>query len=785
MINRLSSTGLKGPGFTDALAPVTIWVGANSSGKTSRLDTVQLAARGRHPDPQIGGTNAGIMQLAAGKSLSVRMDYSHNGVTHQVQRDWTPSKTGYTCSNSEPCDDFAALLLNPRDYFSLSPAKQVEYVADLVTVTDPQFTVEGLTAAVKNIHLDTNTPASESAINAVCDRLRAVNASGPLPWLEAALADTKASLKSANASRKRMVGITTGLEQLRAQDTEAVTTTGTVERDLTQARAKLAVLQGDEGQLKARVAAAAAGRARREALEAVKTPEGVNEAALVADRDQLAAKIADLSESVRNRLVPTDELGRTLATCKAQRDAALESVTGLGQRIVRLEAVKAPVFDFEKNGAEVKRLGQLVADLSGSFNRRTKTVQQVADSVLRLQVDKAAAAAKYTECRSQIEQIQADIVKFMARDCCPICLANGGDWQARWKAEQEKRIAELQKKMDTVTIEGTRLKKELERVARIGADMRTEDEQLRVAQTELAAVDRQNEDALAAKCRYTDIQTELAHVKKEREQQQARADLAFIKIAELQPSYDAYVIVDRELDTLRLRHSNAVTLLASAAAALSKFKTAQAELAALPVPESERTLAHEQTQIGDKMAEWRVRISDLEAKAREIAALRGSLRSQMQAAQKATELEQEIAVLKATEELLRERQSALVTRAFEPLLEVCNRVTSCIIPWRIEYRDGLLGYTKDGTFVTSVTFNGAFQAVVFIGLAVALSQGSPERVVVFDELTRIIGSNKRRLVVLMLELIQDGTITQFLGNDGEGEPYRDLGEEVKIITVEP
>ena len=787
MITSLSATGLQGGDFTDTLAPVTIWTGDNASGKTKRLNAIQLAARAEHPDPKIGSSNAGIMQLASGPKLRVDMEY-RGSVSGRVVRNWTTTKTGFSLDINTPLDAFPSLLLNPREYFGLSPAKQIELVAGMVKVDDPQFSVAGLTAAVKNIKLpnSANTPASEAAVSEVCNSLRSIPATAPLPWLEAALKLVKESLSTANGTKKRMVGVTTGLEQLRAQDTAAEAGTGTVERDLRMEREKLAGLQKDEGVLTGRVTAAARPRARREALEAVKAPEGVNESALVATRDELAAKIAKMTKAVQERMVSVADLSGTLASCQAKQGAAAQSITALNQRIERLESIQAPVFDGHAAGKELGRLQKLVADLESAIGRRKLPLRQMEKKVSDMIGLRAGQASAYTQFKTQIAAIHAEIKEFMAMKCCPTCLADGTEWKKKWHLTQLEKVKVLESKKESAAAEGTRINVERDKTAQLAATMRSEDEGLKVAQDELAAVNRSIADAFAAQKRYEADTQDLRLQKADRDAWKSQADFAAAKITEVKPFFDAYVAEDRELELLRCEHNNAVTLLQSAAAALNQHRAARTELAAITAPEAAESLAHEQQQLGAKVSAANERIGTLEGKQRGIIATRADLKRQMEAAAAATLTESEIAVLKSTDDLLREKQADVATLAFRPLLKIANRFASCLMDAPLEYRDNQLGYQDPatGTYVKSNTFNGALQSVCYMGFAAALSQGAKERPVLFDEMTRIIGrENKLKVVRRMLDLIQDGTITQFLGNDGDGDVYEDLGDKVKIISV--
>ena len=69
-ITRINASGLKGKAFDHTLTkPNTVFIGANGSGKSSRLDAVQLALFGTHPS--LGKTNESTIRISSGTELVV------------------------------------------------------------------------------------------------------------------------------------------------------------------------------------------------------------------------------------------------------------------------------------------------------------------------------------------------------------------------------------------------------------------------------------------------------------------------------------------------------------------------------------------------------------------------------------------------------------------------------------------------------------------------------------------------------------------------------------------
>lgn len=133
-------------------------------------------------------------------------------------------------------------------------------------------------------------------------------------------------------------------------------------------------------------------------------------------------------------------------------------------------------------------------------------------------------------------------------------------------------------------------------------------------------------------------------------------------------------------------------------------------------------------------------------------------------------------VFKGAVEAMRGIQREAVDVALADLMKTVNRFTQGIIPHRIEYRDGDLGYTRPGgEWVTHECFSGTEEALTYAGLCVALAAASPLRLVMIDELGIVDGETKRMLLERMIALINEKVIDQFIGADVSASELRDLG----------
>jgi len=81
------------------------------------------------------------------------------------------------------------------------------------------------------------------------------------------------------------------------------------------------------------------------------------------------------------------------------------------------------------------------------------------------------------------------------------------------------------------------------------------------------------------------------------------------------------------------------------------------------------------------------------------------------------------------------------------------------------------------------TFSGFEEQLAFAALSVAVSSGTPAKLVIMDELGRMTQANKVNVIVRMNELLAKGIIDQFVGLDVSPDDYRHYVKGVKVITL--
>lgn len=153
-------------------------------------------------------------------------------------------------------------------------------------------------------------------------------------------------------------------------------------------------------------------------------------------------------------------------------------------------------------------------------------------------------------------------------------------------------------------------------------------------------------------------------------------------------------------------------------------------------------------------------ITALEAEGRRYVAGRAAAAQLLQSKAAHDQAKAKAEVFKLATEQLRSLQQGMVDKAIGGLLEVARKFTDGILPGKLDYLDGEVGYvTSNGVFVKqSRTFSGTETAISFAGFSVALAQQSRFKIVIIDELG--ISDRKREIVDRMIKLQWEGVIDQ-------------------------
>jgi hypothetical protein len=147
-----------------------------------------------------------------------------------------------------------------------------------------------------------------------------------------------------------------------------------------------------------------------------------------------------------------------------------------------------------------------------------------------------------------------------------------------------------------------------------------------------------------------------------------------------------------------------------------------------------------------------------------------------------TKAEAYFTVIKAVRESVAEAQSELVERMFGRLLKTINQVTDGLMASAVEFNHGEIGRRHETTheWISHRDFSGLEKAVTYLGIAAALAQDAPVKLVLIDDLI-ISRQNKHRLVTRAMELIKAGVIHQLLVTDCHTDDYAEFSNHHKDV----
>lgn len=225
-IVRLAASNFKGQNFNHGLKPVTLITGRNSAGKSARLEALNLAALGYIPaDPNPIKSARQIYDLYSSGN-PMRVGFETDGVLSNdlsTMRTWTEERGSvrYAGPDGPVLPDLA---LDPARYFQLTgPAR-------LALLFKSQAAGSGLTtesvratvvANLKNIKLESNTPASEvvisEAVNLANPVARASEINSAQDYLEVVMDIFKTRKLGTDQSVKRMQQTLQGMTQARSE----------------------------------------------------------------------------------------------------------------------------------------------------------------------------------------------------------------------------------------------------------------------------------------------------------------------------------------------------------------------------------------------------------------------------------------------------------------------------------------------------------------------------------------------------------------------------------------
>lgn len=131
-------------------------------------------------------------------------------------------------------------------------------------------------------------------------------------------------------------------------------------------------------------------------------------------------------------------------------------------------------------------------------------------------------------------------------------------------------------------------------------------------------------------------------------------------------------------------------------------------------------------------------------------------------------------------------QQRHIEGAFNEVLAASQEFTAGILNSPLEYANGELGRRVSefdrklgskspiGSWISHEAFSGTEEALAYAAFSVAISKRAKFRIVFLDELGRMEGEIRDRVLIRMVDLVKSGTIDQFIGVHASGVELRTL-----------
>ena len=823
-IASVSGKNIKGRSFVHKLTPVTLIAGRNRRGKTTILDTIELAITSRTSSLR-GANGKPVAQpreifdaLASSSSMSADVVYS-DGTGAGIS--FTQNRGTVSTKRTDGGPELPPIMLDPTEYTNLSEPDRVKYIfarANISHLTTEKL-CQTVTANLKGIKLEENTPASEAVIAELvqyaADRPRGIIT--PQDWVENLLVDAKAKLSAANANVKRMEQTQQGMTQVAGDENPAPADS---ETRLADARKALEAAQGDMTRLQTEL----------ETLKGLAASAGTAKALLagVEDADtRLKAVEARQSEIRAILAVPVDLTQAQDAYAAAQKavneqdlavKAAEKAVADIESEIAQAKELAALQVDETAIKADIAKL-ETERDANAAVSKpsekpmamlmpteRPNAVGELASKNV-MSAHRESALRAEADAKAKVESLQREIAAAQKQTCCPTCGHDIADKQKEIIHDLERKLeaasVALGKSRDTTDHNSKAYALAISTCeAAVAAGEQWDKEQTALRVKNQNALDAWNDrvgqynqaqaDVNELNSKIAALQNQLAGNAKAHEAWVNLPTLALKLTAAQQvnetavESYnaaaDALDTADRELAAVKLKQSLQKDLATasrrleterqSLVATLESVAAARVEVAKLPDIEAKAASTTERIEMQKAIVlDLREAEESAQTNVKRLNSQRAEARTRAKAKEESDKVKIEAQVLKEFCRMLADMQAEIVNAAIGPIVDRLNVMFKGVLDMPLCYKDGVIGTESPTGFYSMRSFSGAEKALAMCAISLALAAESPVKIVVLDEMGRLDSAVKQKLVALVLTLEHAGTINQAILVDTSDEDY--------------
>lgn len=340
-IKSIKAKNFKGQTFTQPLTAVTVITGRNAKGKSSRIEAATLAQLKYLPGFS-KKPNDIFREYASGNPMAVEVEFDNGNLTGVCFEESRGSVKCLDTGNGRAA--IPPVAFDANEYFALSGAERTKFIFSRakLDLTIDKLT-NNITANIKNIKLEENTPSSERVIKEICEIVSEHNEAAveadatPQKFIEELYDDIKDKLKLANENAKRMASTVQGLTQIKEASTAATdieVRIAKARQELESANAEVARLRSESNTLKNQLA------------------EAESKRLLVLGEQGIRDQIATLEQEIEKlKLHPTSAI-----ITKEQSEAFSKANTAHNESVRACDNAVATVKRYEKEIEDVKSM---------------------------------------------------------------------------------------------------------------------------------------------------------------------------------------------------------------------------------------------------------------------------------------------------------------------------------------------------------------------------------------------------------------------------------------------
>lgn len=461
-----------------------------------------------------------------------------------------------------------------------------------------------------------------------------------------------------------------------------------------------------------------------------KSVEGLTELNVINPNERMEP-IGDLEASKAKLQSQRNEIQSEIHKCKTEIDNAQKLIAkkeDLQKRLAQLQGVDKEIAIREETKARLeKELETSFTDqseellkkekekrvaiaLCSDFETRTLTLQS---SIKKTHGEISSLKASMASSQQALNKASASLEDLMSKTQCPYCEGSHEGWRQKVQTQTEAWIQQ-----ETASVKGYSEKlKPLE------------ESQVKLQQ-ELDTCFQRTKELNAEIEKITQEAAKASQIQSKRESTKTLIQSTKSSIEELQRSKEL-------IDSLQQEHDAISTDIPSFSEMLNGLQV--------------------------RLSETDQALSNVDLQIKKSVGMMHESRRKKEAQDQLEFSKKELEVLKLCVESVKSFRSELINQSFSPILQKANTIAAPILKSPLVYADGDIWRKENGKWINQETFSGSEKALAHAAMSLALATESPFKFLCIDELGNFYPDDLVKLLTLMVQLVHNGVIDQFVG----------------------